>query len=137
MLPDSVFGASPSAHCGLFTLKRYSPPVRKSTLADKTWQVSGPNHFRISSGVVHAAKTRSRGALIKRVTLNVAIFSGATGRLITFLSFVSVFRFFPDTVQERPTILPRIDDRFPSTAAPLSSGWLQARSDALGHAVVF
>src|SRR5512138_661069 len=74
----------------------------------------------ISSGVVQAAKTRSRGALIRRVIRRVAV--GATFVLMTSLSFVLLLARFPDSRPGPPANLPKTGGIVPSSAAPPAAG---------------
>src|ERR1039458_7098234 len=74
----------PSPQPAVFMTKWYSPPVRRSVFAETRCDVPGPNHCMRFSGFVHASKTRSRGDLMKRVSLSVMSL-GAAVVLIGFL----------------------------------------------------
>src|ERR1041385_9515572 len=80
---------------------RYFPPTRGSHLAEGTVTSPalphGTNHCLICSGSVHAAKTRSRGALMRRSSFNFMFSDVAVMTFLSFLWFVQCFDlFFPN-----------------------------------------
>src|ERR1700677_2372037 len=70
----------------VFIWKMYPPPTRRSVLAETRQEVAGPIHRISCSGLVHASKTRSRGALMKRVSFNV-MFSAVAVLILVLLVF--------------------------------------------------
>src|SRR5262252_1415763 len=108
---------------------RYLPPTRGSHLAEGavTWPTfsHGTNHCLICSGSVHALKTRSRGALIRRSSFSL-MFSDC----IVVMTFLSLFRlfdlFFPNRRPVNRARLPRICGIPRSTGQPLASVWHRA-----------
>src|SRR5262245_30027290 len=103
---------------------RYLPPTRGSHLAEGVETSPafphGTNHCLICSGSVHALKTRSRGALMRRSSFSL-MFSDCIV-VMTFLSFVWFVQwfdlFFPNNRPMNRAHFPRIYG-IPRSTGPL------------------
>src|SRR5439155_411976 len=145
----SFFGGStrryaPTRRCvtapsGACMWMRYRPPGRRSTSATGVVMSPGAVHCFISSGTVHARKTRSRGAAKVRRSRRVTGVTGVTGVTVDGQSRVAMVlspgvRIGRGRRRARRTAPPSSGGTARSSGPPLSWGGRPAGSGAPGRA---